>query len=87
MATPVGPRGQIRDIERHEVVRERGAAAPGVKRGLNTRGLRSLKDANRPPHRFNTPSAMPLTQTGWAVVLAVVMLLALLAVIAALLVR
>ena len=81
MATPVGPRGQIRDIERHEVVRARGPAAPGVKRGLNARGLRSLKEANRPPHRFNTPSASPLTQMGWAVVLAAVMLLALLAIV------
>ncbi len=87
MATPVGPRGQIRDIEQHERVRERGADAPGVKRGLNTRGLRSLKEMNRPPHRFNTPSAMPLTQTGWAVVLAFVMLLALLAIIGVLFLR
>jgi len=87
MATPVGPRRQIRDIERHEVVRERGAAAPGVKRGLNARGLRSLKDVNRPPHRFNTPSTMPLTQTGWAIVLAAVMLLALLAIAAVLFLR
>jgi len=87
MATPVGPRGQIRDIERHEVVRERGADAPGVKRGLNTRGLRSLNEANRPPHRFNTPSAMPLTQTGWAVILAVVLLLVLLAIAGALFLR
>lgn len=78
MATPVGPRGQIRDIEQHERVREQGPAAPGVKRGLNTHGLRSLKEANRPPHRFNAPSASPLTQIGWAVVLAAVLLLVLL---------
>lgn len=87
MATPVGPRGQIRDIERHEVVRERGAAAPGVKRGLDARGLRSLKETNRPPHRSNTPSTMPLTQMGWAIVLAVLMALALLAVIGVLFLR
>ncbi|HEY8291992.1 MAG TPA: hypothetical protein VIG44_05870 [Thermomicrobiales bacterium] len=87
MATPVGPRGQIRDIEQHERVRERGPDAPGVKRGLNTRGLRSLKEANRPPHRFNAPSASPLTQMGWAVVLVAVMLLALLAIIGALFLR
>ncbi|MHB8645780.1 MAG: hypothetical protein ACYDAR_08345 [Thermomicrobiales bacterium] len=86
MATPVGPRGQIRDIERHEVVRERGPAAPGVKRGLNARGLRSLKEA-RPPHRFSTPSATPLTQMGWAVVLAVVLLLVLLALVGVLFLR
>jgi hypothetical protein len=87
MATPVGPRGQIRDIERHEVVRARGAGAPGVKRGLNARGLRSLKETHRPPHRFNPPSAMPLTQMGWAVVLVVVMLLALLAIVGVLVLR
>lgn len=87
MATPVGPRGQIRDIERHEVVRARGPAAPGVKRGLNTRGLHALKEMNRPPRQFNPPSTTPLTQTGWAVVLAAVMLLALLAVIGVLFLR
>lgn len=87
MATPMGPRGQIRDIERHEVVRERGAAAPGVKRGLDARGLRSLKEPNRPHHRVNTPSAPPLTQMGWAVVLAAVMLLTLLAVVGVFLLR
>jgi hypothetical protein len=87
MATPMGPRGQIRDIERHEVVRERGAAAPGVRRGLDARGLRSLKETNRPPHRVNTPSAPPLTQMGWAVVLAVVLLLALVAVVGVFLLR
>ena len=87
MATPVGPRRQIRDIERHEVVRERGASAPGVKRGLNARGLRSLKEANRAPRRFDTPSTMPLTQTGWTIVLAVVLLLALLAIVGVLFLR
>lgn len=87
MATPVGPRGQIRDIERHEVVRARGAGAPGVKRGLNARGLRSLKETNRPPHRASTPSAPPLTQMGLAVVLAAVMLLALLAIVGLFLLR
>jgi hypothetical protein len=87
MATPVGPRGQIRDIERHEVVRERGPAAPGVKRGLNTRGLRSLKEVNRPPHRFNAPSSPPLTQMGWAVVLAAILLLVLLAIVGVLFLR
>ncbi len=87
MATPVGPRGQIRDIEQHERVRERGPAAPGVKRGLNTRGLRSFKEGNRPPHRFNAPSAMPLTQMGWLVVLTAVLLLVLLAVVSVLFLR
>lgn len=87
MATPDGPRGQIRDIERHEVVRARGSAAPGVRRGLSTRGIRELRAMQRAPHRYNVPSSLPLTQTGVALVLAAILLLVLLATAALLLLR
>jgi hypothetical protein len=87
MATPEAPRRQIRDIERHEEVRSRGPKAPGVRRGLNTRGIRALREVNRPPHRYQAPSSMPLTQIGWAVLLCAVMLLIILAVAAVLFLR
>ncbi len=79
MATPDGPRGQIRDIERHDAVRRRGSKAPGVRRGLNARGLRAI---NRPPHRYNMPSTLPLTQVGWMVVCVAALILVVLATIA-----
>ncbi len=87
MATPEAPRSQIRDIERHEVVRARGSKAPGVRRGLNARGIRDLRDTNRAPHRYTIPSSMPLTQTGWAVVLCALMILAVLAIFGVLILR
>lgn len=68
MATPEAPRSQIRDIERHDAVRRRGSKAPGVRRGLSSRGIRELRAGNRPPHRYTIPSAVPLTQVGWMVV-------------------
>ncbi len=82
MATPDGPRGQIRDIERHDAVRRRGSKAPGVRRGLNARGLRELRAINRPPHRYNMPSTLPLTQVGWMVVCVAILVLIVLATIA-----
>jgi hypothetical protein len=80
MATPEDPRNQIRDIERHEAVRSRGSKAPGVKRGLNARGIRELRQVNRPPHRYTVPSSMPLTQMGMTIILAAVLLVILTAV-------
>jgi hypothetical protein len=80
MATPEDPRSQIRDIERHEAVRSRGSKAPGVKRGLNARGIRELRQVNRPPHRYTVPSSMPLTQMGMTIILAAVLLVILAAV-------
>jgi hypothetical protein len=87
MATPEAPRSQIRDIERHEAVRSRGSKAPGVKRGLNARGIRELRQVNRPPHRYSVPSSMPLTQMGMTIILVVVLLLVLLAAVGLLLLR
>ena len=87
MATPEDPRSQIRDIERHEAVRSRGSKAPGVKRGLNARGIRELRQVNRPPHRYTTPSSMPLTQMGMTIILIAVMLLVVLAAVGLLLIR
>lgn len=79
MATPEGPRSQIRDIERHDVVRRRGSHAPGVKRGLSARGIRELRAMNRPPPRYHLPSSMPLTQMGLTVILVAILLLVILA--------
>lgn len=87
MATPESPRSQIRDIEQHERVRERGSKAPGVRRGLDSRGIRELRQVNRPPHRYTIPSSPPLTQMGWTVILIAVMLLVILAAVGLLLVR
>ncbi len=87
MATPESPRSQIRDIERHEAVRERGSKAPGVERGLNARGIRELRQMNRPPHRYSIPSSMPLTQMGTAIILAAVLLLVIIAAVGLLLLR
>jgi hypothetical protein len=87
MATPEGPRSQIRDIERHERVRARGAKAPGVKRGLDSRGLRELREPHRPPHRYSVPSSLPLTQMGWTVILAVFLVLMILVAIGLLILR
>lgn len=87
MATPEAPRSQIRDIERHEAVRERGSKAPGVKRGLDARGIRELRQTNRPPHRYTTPSSMPLTQMGWMVIVVAFILLVVLAAVGLLFIR
>ena len=61
-------------------MRSRGSKAPGVKRGLNARGIRELRQVNRPPHRYTVPSSMPLTQMGMTIILAAVLLVILAAV-------
>lgn len=87
MATPEAPRSQIRDIERHERVRARGPKARGVKRGLNSRGLRELREPHRPPQRYPVPSSLPLTQMGWMVVIIAFLLLVILAAIGLVILR
>jgi hypothetical protein len=83
----VGPRSEIRDIERHEVVRARGPATPGLRRGLNARGLKQLREMNRPVQRYNTPSSVPLTQMGWAILLLAILLLVVVVTVALLVIR
>ena len=68
MVTPSNPRSQIRDIERHERVRSRGAKARGVRRGLDARGLRGVRSVSPAPRRYPQPSTTPLTLLGWIVV-------------------
>jgi hypothetical protein len=68
MATPFDHRNQIRDIEQHERVRERGPKARGVRRGLDARGLRGMRPVNDAPPRFTPPSTPPLTLFGWIIV-------------------
>jgi len=87
MATPEAPRSQIRDIEQHERVRARGPKARGVRRGLDSRGLRDLREPHRPPHRYSVPSSLPLTQMGWTVILVALMLIVILAAVGLLLLR
>lgn len=87
MATPEAPRSQIRDIEQHERVRARGPKARGVRRGLDSRGLRDLREPHRPPQRYPVPSSLPLTQMGWMVVLIAVVLLVILAAVGLLILR
>jgi hypothetical protein len=68
MATPFHPRSQIREIEQHERVRSRGAKARGVRRGLDARGLRGLRQVNPAPPRYAPPGTSPLTHLGWIIV-------------------
>ena len=81
MATPFHPRRQIRDIEQHERVRERGAKARGVRQGLDARGLRGMRPVGQAPRRYTPPSTPPLTLFGWImVVISFVLVLASIAV-------
>ena len=55
-----------------------------TRRGEDARAMRQLRGITRMPRRNSAPSALPLTQTGWAVALIICGLLITFAVIAVL---
>jgi hypothetical protein len=60
--------GAIDDRDRHATVRGREPATLPVRRGVEARAIRQLRGITRAPQRHRSPSTLPLTHLGWAVV-------------------